>query len=185
MVNERDQKILLDLARKTIESILRGEEFDITEAELSEELKERRSSFVTLTEEGKLRGCIGKLQAMKALYKDVIENAESAAFGDPRFPKLTEEELDKIQIEISVLEPAKTLKYKNAEDLLSKLGNLKPGVVIQDGYRRATFLPQVWEQIGDPEEFLSNLCLKAGMSAKAWKNKDLQLMTYEVQKFSE
>ena len=141
--------------------------------------------FVTLKISGCLRGCIGSLVGKEALIQGARTYALHAAFDDPRFRPLTQNELDKVSIEVSVLTPAKTLVYEDADDLLAKLRPHVDGVTIRKGYCSATFLPQVWEQVPSPEEFLSNLCLKAGLSSDAWRTGSLEIETYQVQYFEE
>ena len=140
---------------------------------------------MTLTKANKLRGCIGKILRQTQLYKDVMQNAENAAFFDPRFPPLSIEEFEEIKIEISVLTKPERLVYKNTKELLKILENNKPGVIIKSGLKSATFLPQVWEQLEDPKEFISSLCQKMGSSPELWKKKPLDIKTYEVIRFSE
>ena len=123
-------------------------------------LQQLGASFITLTENGDLRGCIGALEPYQPLADDVREHAVAAALEDPRFPPVSEDELNRIQIEVSRLTRPIPLEYKDADDLLSKLRPHVDGVILKDGYsRRATFLPQVWEKIPNPSEFLNNLCL--------------------------
>jgi AmmeMemoRadiSam system protein A len=133
-----------------------------------------------------LRGCIGSLEASRPLVFDVAENALSSAFGDPRFPSVRLEEMKDITIEISVLTVPKPLPVESAQDLLAKLIPGKHGLIIEKGYARATFLPVVWEDLRSKEEFLSHLCMKAGLSPDEWKDaKSMAFYTYEAQKFEE
>ncbi len=148
-------------------------------------LKEKRGVFVTLQKNGALRGCIGTLEPDKTLLEGVQENACHAAFDDTRFSPVTREELEDIQIEISLLSVPEKLHYSDAQDLLTRIVPFQDGVIVQKGYHRATFLPQVWEQLPDPEAFLTHLCLKAGLDAHAWQTGDLTLSTYQVQSFTE
>jgi AmmeMemoRadiSam system protein A len=182
-----EQKILLRLAREAMERGVRGEGLSpLDEASLPASLREKGSSFITLTLRGKLRGCIGSLEPHQSLAQDVREHAVAAALKDPRFPPVSEEELSGIQIEISRLTRPVPLEYKDAEDLLVKLCPHVDGVVVREGsYRRATFLPQVWEKISDPAEFLSNLCYKMGGDPNLWRVKPLEVLTYRVEEFHE
>jgi AmmeMemoRadiSam system protein A len=138
-----------------------------------------------LTIDGQLRGCIGALEAYQPLVEDVREHAVAAALEDPRFPPLSEDELSRIQIEISRLTRPFPLEYKDADDLISKLGPYIDGVILKDGLRRSTFLPQVWEKISDPSEFMDNLCYKMGAAHHHWRNKHLDVFTYQVEEFHE
>lgn len=183
MPQQQNLKPLLILARKTIESEFTDEKYEVPE-EIKKKYSEQRACFVTLTKKGNLRGCIGSLEARQELWKDVQENAIHSAFDDPRFSPLNDSELNQIKIEISVLTKPEKLDYKNSEDLLKKL-NSEMGVIISLGYFSATYLPQVWEQIDNKEEFLSSLCMKAGLSSDEWKNGKLKVEIYRVEKIEE
>jgi len=148
-------------------------------------LREAGASFVTLTAHGQLRGCIGVLEPYQSLAQDVREHAVAAALEDPRFPAVTQDELNRIQIEVSRLTRPIPLEYKDSEDLLQKLHPHVHGVILKDGFRRSTFLPQVWEKIPDPAEFLNNLCSKMGASSDLWRRKHLDVLVYQVEEFKE
>ena len=182
-----DQQTLLRLAREAMECRVRGEKLPpLDEASLSAQLREPGASFITLTIHGQLRGCIGALEAYQPLAKDVRAHAIAAALEDPRFPPVREDELSRIQIEVSRLTRPRPLEYKDAEDLLSKLRPHVDGVILRDGmYHRGTFLPQVWEKIPDAAEFLNNLCYKMGVSKNLWRNKHLDVLIYQVEEFHE
>jgi len=192
-MTEKNKKYLLSLARRTLEKyLLERQVIEIDEEFLDEELKEKRGVFVTLTEDNQLRGCIGNLFPLKPLYQAVIDNALSSAFLDNRFLPLTLEELDKIKIEISVLSPLKELpSFSSKEEFLSYLQNKKPGLYFKKNDFQATFLPQVWEEIENPKEFLSCLFLKGGLEKdywekeKIWENKSIKLYEYSVENFKE
>jgi len=176
------KKELLKLARETIISELKDKELVIDER-IKKEFSEKKACFVTLSKNGVLRGCIGSLIPHQELWKDVIENAKNAAFNDIRFPPLIDEELDEIKIEISILSIPKEIHYKNLEDLKRKIKG--KGVIIYYSSYSATYLPQVWEEIKNEEEFLSSLCLKAGLGVNFWKNNELRVKVYEVEKIKE
>jgi AmmeMemoRadiSam system protein A len=179
-----EKKQLLKLAHDSINAGLTGTEFNFEVNTLvSKELKKERACFVTLTIDGQLRGCIGHLLPIQELYKDVIDNAQSAAFSDPRFPGLSEEEFEKIKIEISVLSIPEPLNYSSPAELISYLKKNKPGLIISKGYAQATFLPSVWDEISTVEQFLTELCLKAGLAEDEWKKGKLKVQTYEAEKF--
>jgi len=148
-------------------------------------LQTRCGTFVTLKHHGRLRGCIGSLSASDPLAEGVRRNAINAAFHDPRFSPLTESELSQIEIEVSVLTEPQPLVFSDPEDLLRKLQPNVHGVIIRQGYASATFLPQVWDQLPQKEDFLGQLCLKAGLPRDAWKRGALQVSTYQVQYFEE
>lgn len=140
--------------------------------------------FVTLTEAGKLRGCIGSLQAQRPLWEDVFHNARAAAFADPRFPPLEARELPHVRIEVSLLGTPQELHFSDEADALRQLRPGLDGVIFHGGGGRATFLPQVWEQLPDPRQFLAQLKRKAGLPADFW-GPDVRLLTYPVEKFHE
>jgi AmmeMemoRadiSam system protein A len=126
-------------------------------------LGEQRATFVTLTYNHQLRGCIGSIIAHRRLIEDIVGNAQSAAFGDPRFSPLGEEELnDNLNIEVSVLTPPVILDYSDFNDLLKKVRPNIDGLILKSGAYQGTFLPQVWEQLQTPKEFLEHLSMKAG-----------------------
>ena len=142
-------------------------------------------AFVTLKKAGNLRGCIGSLTSDTALKDTVRRNAAHAAFHDPRFPALVVEELDQVDIEVSILTPLTTLEYTDADDLVKRLRPGMDGVILREGAASATFLPQVWKQLPRCQDFLSHLCLKAGLSAQAWREGKLEVATYQAQYFKE
>ena len=181
-----EQRTLLRMAREAIEHRVEGKKLPPIDAtSMTTNLQEQGASFVTLTIGGQLRGCIGALEAYQPLADDVCEHAAAAAFEDPRFPPLGKDELSRIQIEVSRLTRPVQLEYKDADDLLSKLRPYIDGVILKDGFRRATFLPQVWEKIPDPSDFLDNLCYKMGAAHQQWRNKHLDVFTYQVEEFHE
>ncbi len=128
-------------------------------------LAQQRATFVTLNLDGRLRGCIGSLVAHRSLLDDLIHNAKSAAFEDPRFYPLSPEEFKKVVIEISLLSPPEPLLYDSIEDLKSKVSVGIDGIILQKEGKKATFLPQVWEQLPTFEHFFSQLCQKAVLGA--------------------
>lgn len=188
--SDQEGDTLLRLARMTIGEKLgvRADENDI--ALLEKELeagvfKKKRGVFVTLQMNGELRGCIGNLEAGETVAEAVRENSVNAAFKDPRFPALQRHELERVSIEISILTKPEPVKYRDKNDLLSKITPNKDGVIIGDNRKKATFLPQVWEQVPGKEEFLSHLCVKAGMRKNEWKNGGLEVKVYRVESFQE
>ena len=181
-----EQQILLRLAREAMTRRVKGEQLPRLDlSSLPPRLREDGASFVTLTIRGELRGCIGALEAYQPLAQDVREHAVAAALEDPRFPPVEERELEAIQVEVSRLTRPLPLEYKNADDLLSKLRPHVDGVILRHAFHRATFLPQVWEKIPDPAEFLNHLCQKMGMNENAWRTKYLDVLTYQVEEFHE
>jgi uncharacterized protein len=179
-------EILLKIARTTIQ-----EKFD-SKTSLNKEqlikdfpfLNELGASFVTLTLNNQLRGCIGSLEAYRSLLDDLISNSYASAFEDPRFYELTKEELEKVNIEVSVLSVPIEVIYSSVDDLKSKIKKNIHGVILQKDGRRSTFLPQVWEQLSSFEEFFSKLCYKGGFEEDCL-NSFPQIFVYEVNKIKE
>ena len=181
VLQKEDKIALLKLAREAISCALDEKQLPVPPQKGI--FLEKMGAFVTLQIDGALRGCIGSLEALKPLGECVVLNAVNAAFDDPRFPQLSKEEFDWIEIEISVLTTPRKLEFRGEADLLQKLVPLKHGVILQWGNRRSTFLPQVWEQLPDKRDFLGELSMKAGMAQGAWK--DAQVLVYEAIVFNE
>ena len=168
--NEYNEE-LLRLARVSLEeAVLHQRKYEPSRDDFSEILFNKGAAFVTLTENGNLRGCIGTLFPHEAVAADIAQNAYAAALSDNRFSPVTTEELEKINISISFLTGYERVIYRDEEDLLNKIEAGTDGVVIRDGNRQGLFLPSVWKQIPDKKEFLQNLKLKAGMSPSYWSN---------------
>ena len=185
-LTEEEGKYLLSVARQTIEERLTGQEGQgQPETFQSPKFHEKRGTFVTLTENGALRGCIGHIIPQESMIEGVRENAINAAFRDPRFSPLSEAEWKRVKVEISILTDPTPLDYTDAVDLLNKLRPGIDGLIIKKGFNQATFLPQVWEQLPDKKEFLRHLCLKAGLDRDAWKHDKLEVFVYQVQAFEE
>ena len=177
---------LIRLARQTIAQRL-GKKFISVDPETLADsaFQDHRGTFVTLTINKQLRGCIGNLDAGESILAGIKRNAMNAAFHDPRFSPLNAREFDQVDIEVSILTEPKLLEYGDSKELLSKLRIHVDGVILRKGSASATFLPQVWEQLPRPEQFLSHLCMKAGLPADDWKKSRLEIMTYQVQYFEE
>ena len=187
-LSQKQGQVLVKLARKTIMEQLGQKMPPEQSRQLADALKDRFftkhcGTFVTLKIDGRLRGCIGSLTAKESIHSGIMHNALNAAFADPRFPPLTSDEFDHVDIEISVLTQPRPLEYTDYSDLLAKLRVNIDGVIIRKGRAVATFLPQVWRQLAEPEIFLSRLCSKAGLSANSWKNTKLEVLTYQAQYF--
>jgi AmmeMemoRadiSam system protein A len=187
MLNEKEKKFLLDLARRSIKYYLEKEAIpDIKPSEVeSEQLLEEMACFITIHKGKELRGCIGSLEAHRSLLMDVIHNAVACAFADPRFYPLSKDELEDITISISVLSKPEPFQNTGPQDLLDKLVPGKHGLILVQGLARATFLPVVWEQLPDKEEFLSHLSMKAGLDDDAWRDPKTKFLVYEAEEFSE
>ena len=189
LTNEQGQ-VIVQLARQTLVKSL-GESPDPADEQLlAKKLQDqvftnKRATFVTLNSNGRLRGCIGSLSAQRTLVEDVRINVLHAAYRDSRFNPLEKEELNEIAIEVSILTPPVTLEYTGPADLLRKLRPHIDGVILRQGIHSSTYLPQVWEQLPDAEQFLSRLCLKANLPSDAWRTETLEVQVYQVQHFNE
>ena len=177
MFDEKEKKELLDLARGAIKNFLDSGKEVINE-NVSEKLRGLGACFVTLTEDDNLRGCIGSTEARRPLYVDVQSNAVNAAFRDLRFIPLQKNGLEKIRIEVSVLSKSEKCELK---DIVPG----KHGVILEKGEAKATFLPQVWEHFDTKENFLGELCFKAGLDKEAWKDSETIFFVYEVESIEE
>jgi len=175
---------LLQVALISIESGLHsGTPEAVNSQEYSQELRELRACFVTLKTGPALRGCIGSLEAHRRLVEDVAANAFAAANRDPRFQKLDREELDAIDIGVSVLGPSQTLSFDSQQALLDMLRPGQDGLILQDRNARGTFLPTVWKSLPEPANFLDQLKMKAGLSADHWSD-TLEVWRYSTESFS-
>ena len=179
MLSVKDKKKLLKIARESIRSYLENRErlsFDIEE----KELRHKRGAFVTLNINGRLRGCIGRIIADKSLYETISQMAIQAAFYDPRFPQLREEEFKNVEIEISILS-----ELKKIEDIKEiKVGI--DGILIKKGYHQGLLLPQVaTEYSWDRKTFLEHTCLKADLNKDGWDDKDTEIYIFSAEVFSE
>ena len=174
-------RTLLALARASIAHALGTPSAAV---EMPPWLQEPGASFVTLTQNGQLRGCIGSLAAHRPLGEDVRANAVSAALRDPRFPALTAAELEQTKVEVSVLSPMQPLAFGSEADALAQLRPQVDGVVLEYGAHRGTFLPQVWELLPTPKEFMAQLKRKAGLRADFWAD-GVRLHRYTVEKWKE
>lgn len=180
-MNTDQGRILLQIARATIAQRL-GK--TVAANEEGAWLRERGACFVTLTQNGQLRGCIGTLEAHRPLLQDVKANAEAAAFQDPRFTPLQPAELDTIEVEVSLLSAMQDMSFGSESEALAQLRPAVDGIVFECGRYRSTFLPQVWEQLPDPTEFMAHLKYKAGLSPSFWA-KEVRLSRYTVSKWTE
>lgn len=182
LTKEHGEK-LLRLARMSIGSRLgqKGGETDSSQVEFTG----HGGTFVTLKLNNQLRGCIGNITAVGSIWNSIKDNAVSAAFHDHRFSPLTEKEFGETRLSVSILTEPSPLSFKDSVDLCRKIRPNIDGVILRQGRCSATFLPQVWEQLPRVEDFLSHLCLKAGLSQNCWKNEDVEVQTYQVQSFTE
>lgn len=177
---------LVAIAKQSIQEHF-GNQFPIDISNLISQhpsLAHNGATFVTLTLNGELRGCIGSLEAYRPLVNDLVSNAIAAAFEDPRFYPLTKEEFEKVDIEVSLLTPSEPIAYEDIEDLKSKITPFEDGIVLETNGRRATFLPQVWEQLPQFEQFFAHLCQKAGLNGDCLQNHPL-IRRYRVHKYTQ
>jgi len=169
--NPEDRESLLGIARASIRHGLEhGSPLRVDPAGFSPRLREPGACFVTLRRSGTLRGCVGSLQATRSLVEDVAQNAFASAFRDSRFQPLTETEHTDLDLHLSILTPPEPLPCRSETELLSKLRPGIDGLILEDGPRRATFLPAVWESLADPKKFLIELKRKAGLSEDHWSD---------------
>ena len=174
-------KILLPIARAAISRALN---VPCTADESAPWLAEQGACFVTLTQHGQLRGCIGSLQAHRSLLDDVKHNAVNAALRDPRFKPLSAAELGITEVEISLLSPVQAMSFQSETDALAQLRPGVDGVIFECGAYRSTYLPQVWEHFSQPQQFLASLKNKAGLPGDFWTN-EVKLSRYTVTKWRE
>ncbi len=174
------------LARRAIETYLEdGKKIEPPE-DLEEIFTEDRGVFVTLNKEGSLRGCIGRPMPQQSLVEGLIDSAISAATRDPRFPSLEPEELDAATVEVSVLTPPEEIEIRNKKECSEKIEVGRDGLIVKRGGREGLLLPQVpLDQGWDEEEFLSQTCVKAGLSPDTWVKTDVEIEKFSAQVFEE
>lgn len=184
-LHDEHGQLLLQIARAAISNVL-GQAVALPEpaGQVADVLQASGASFVTLNQQGQLRGCIGSLQAHRPLIADIQANAIAAALHDPRFAPLTLLELDITTVEVSVLSAMQPLPFASEAEALAQLRPGVDGVVFEFGHYRSTFLPQVWEQLPDAGEFMAHLKHKAGLAPDFWAA-EVRLQRYTVSKFKE
>jgi AmmeMemoRadiSam system protein A len=180
-------RLLVRLARATITELVSGRQGGEPDAETWRDpvFQEKRGVFVTLKKEGQLRGCIGSLTGNETILSAIRHQAENAALHDTRFSPVQAWELPDIEVEISILSEPQPLAFSDPLDLIRKLRPQVDGVILGRGRHQATFLPQVWEQLPRPEDFLGHLAMKAGLPREGWHDSGVTILTYQVQHFSE
>ena len=182
----QEKQFLMDLAQRTVREVVRfGKLPDVAATAVEKRLTERKGCFVTLTLQGNLRGCIGHIIPQAPLYHAVMDNARNAATRDHRFSPVTNQELDGLDYEISVLTEPRPVEFHSPDELLEKLCPPHDGVVLRMGSRSATFLPQVWHQIPDQEQFLSRLAAKAGCAPSEWRRPGASVSVFRVEAFKD
>ena len=186
MLNKKDGEFLLKLARDVIKKFVKNESIE-KPAEYPEALNEKHGVFCTIhkiiNNKKELRGCIGIPYPLISLI-DAVISAAKLVCEDPRFPSLKKEELEKIKIEVSILTEPELIKVEKPEDYPKKITK-EDGLILEFGPYSGLFLPQVWEQIQDKEDFLDNLCIKAGLNKGMWKEKGVKIYRFHVQIFEE
>ena len=180
---DSQQQALLNTARESIQQGLERGQSLAVKADPDTPFATPRACFVTLKIDDQLRGCIGSLEAYRPLIIDVAENAYAAAFQDPRFAPLTRPELARLNLSLSILSPAESMTFDSQEDLLRQLKPGIDGLIIQEGTRRGTFLPSVWESLPQAASFLNHLKLKAGLPEDYWSD-SVQVWRYKTESFT-
>ena len=181
MTDSNRGKVLIEIARGAITEALG---VVCTPTSQEQWLDKKGATFVTLTQNGELRGCIGSLQAHRPLAQDVRHNALAAAFRDPRFEPLGRHELVMTECEVSLLSAAETMDFSDEQDALAQLRPGVDGIIFEYGRYRSTFLPQVWEQLPVPRNFMKHLKRKAGLPDDFWAS-EIRLSRYTVSKWRE
>lgn len=183
--SELEQDQLLGFARQSIESGLAGgTALELDGENLAGNLSIQLGVFVTLTQAGTLRGCMGSSESSDPLALSVADCAFNAAFHDPRFPRMNDGEFEHTRIEISVLSKLEPLAATDRADLLNRLRPREDGLLLEDGSHRSIFLPRMWDIISDPEEFLSHLLSKAGLPGDHW-SETIRFKRYRALSFGE
>ena len=184
ILSRQEQQTCLQVARDSIlHGLQHGTGLDVVTQDYAPTLQQQLACFVTLHKHGQLRGCIGALEAYQPLINDVAEHAFAAAFQDPRFSALQQDEYEQTTIDISVLGKPEPMRFENEVDLLRQIRPGVDGLILEHGYNRGTFLPSVWEQLPDAKEFLQHLKNKAGLPMDWWSD-DVKISRYETFIFS-
>jgi len=179
------RRTLLDLARRSIACGLgQGTPLQVDPGDYPEPLRDQRATFVTLHLHGELRGCIGHLEAVQPLVRDVVENAYAAAFRDPRFPPVSQQELPALALHISILTPPEPMTFATEADLLAQIRPGIDGLILTEDQARGTFLPSVWESLAEPRDFLNHLKRKAGLPADHWSDR-VRVERYTTESFGD
>lgn len=185
MISEDQGKKLLKIARESIISEFKDSKYEASD-EIKKEFNDKKGCFVTLNINGNLRGCTGYPEPIVSLYEAVIESAKNAAFNDPRFNPVSEEEFKRVKIEVTVLTKPELIKVSTPEEYLKKIQIGKHGLMVEKAYNRGLLLPQVpveWKW--NVKEFLEHTCTKAGLAADSWMDLDTNVYWFEGKVFSE
>jgi uncharacterized protein len=173
------EEIALAVIRKKLKD---GTELPIGKKDVPAEFHRDGACFVTVFVNSQLRGCIGSPEAYEPLYKNIVRNAVASITDDYRFQTVTYADIQNITVEVSILTPLTQYIPQSVDTLLAKLTEEKPGLVLEKDRHRALFLPQVWKSLPDPEDFLTQLCLKAGLSPTEWKAEGMRYWTFTLEK---
>jgi len=182
-LNDHQKQQLHSIAKDSItHGLTDGKPLSIELANYDNDLQIKRATFVTLHKHKQLRGCIGSLEALRPLAEDVAYHAFAAAFSDHRFPPVTANEVDQLDIHISILAPPVTMAFTSENDLVSQLQPGIDGLIMKEGNQRGTFLPSVWQSIADRHEFLNHLKQKSGLTVDYWSD-TISIQRYTVEEF--
>ena len=183
MLNEASRKLLKELALSSIKhGVDTGRPLAIDPDDYAPELRAHKATFVTLHRHHQLRGCIGMLQPIRPLVEDIAQNAWSAAFRDPRFPALRADEVDDLDLHISILNEPEAMAFTSEENLIEQIRPGIDGLILEDADNRGTFLPSVWESLPDAADFFRHLKVKAGLPQHYWSD-TLSVQRYTVEEF--
>lgn len=183
MLTTKQKLQLHELARGSIiHGLEAGEPLTVNLNNYDSALQQKRATFVTLHKHQQLRGCIGILEPLRALAQDISHNAYSAAFKDNRFPPVTSDEIDQLDIHLSILSEPTTVNFTSEEDLIAQLRPGIDGLIMQEGHHRGTFLPSVWSSLTNRHEFLNHLKQKSGLAGDYWSD-TISIQRYTVEEF--
>ncbi|MDD1775236.1 MAG: TIGR00296 family protein [Methanobacterium sp.] len=186
MITDAEGEFLLKLARSAIEAYLKDKIIINVPEDTPESLNEEMGAFVTLNSKGQLRGCIGYPEPIKPLVNAIIEVAISAAIQDPRFPPVSPQELDNIEVEVSILTKPQIILVDKPSEYPGKIKLGEDGLIMESSFCRGLLLPQVaveWQW--DEEEFLANTCMKAGLNSDCWLDPEIKIFKFQSQIFEE
>lgn len=183
MLNAAQKQQLHEIAKNSIVNGLnKSEPINMELSDYDDDLQTKCATFVTLHKHGQLRGCIGILEPLRPLAEDIAHNAFAAAFSDHRFPPVSADEIDHLDIHISILATPEEISFSSEDDLVSQLRPGVDGLIMQEGNQRGTFLPSVWESVTDRHDFLNHLKQKSGLPANYWSD-TIRVQRYTVEEF--
>jgi len=183
MYNKQQRQQLHDIALDSIKSgLANGKALEVDLNKLDAPLQSKCATFVTLSKHGELRGCIGMLEAVRPLAEDIAKNAYAAAFSDHRFSPLRKNELEQLDIHISILGTPEEMFFDSEEDLIKQLRPGIDGLIMEEGQLRGTFLPSVWQSLPDRHDFLNHLKMKSGLPSSHWSD-SIHIHRYTVEEF--